>query len=81
MSSLTARSEQALAFLESYPRDFLQQLTDSLREVSEAPTGKRRKGRPVPGIELGLVSRKTGSVVRFASGTDSQQPESRALPR
>lgn len=57
---LTATSEQALAFLESYPTDFLRQLSGSLKEVADAPPGKRRKGRPVPGIELMLQSRRTG---------------------
>lgn len=59
--TLTTRSEQALAFLESYPREFLQQLSESLHEVAEAPgAGRRRRGRPVPGIELSVLSRKTG---------------------
>lgn len=57
---LTANSDQALAFLESYPREFLRQLSESLKEVADSPPGKRRKGRPVPGIELTLLNRKTG---------------------
>lgn len=58
--SLTAFSEQALAFLESYPHDFLRQLSDSLKEIVEMPSGKQRKARPTTGIDLALLSRKTG---------------------
>lgn len=57
---LTATRDQALAFLESYPKEFLRQLSESLKEVAESPPGKRRKGLPAPGIELKLLSRKTG---------------------